>query len=70
MLYGLIFLPLFIHFFGCCIVLFFDRTQDGSLLNLEFYQTKKFPLDYFLGTVFRAPIAVARYHFESGCDAD
>ena len=55
-------------FFLILYTLFFYRTQDGSLLNLEIYKTKKYPLDYFLGK-FWAFITVDRYHFGSGCDA-
>ena len=55
-------------FFLILYTLFFYRTQDGSLLNLEIYKTKNYPLYYFL-VKFWAFITVDRYHFGSGCDA-
>ena len=62
------FLPSFIIFSDTAYSYLFYRTQDGSLLNLEIYKTKKYPLDYFLGK-FWAFITVDRDHFGSGCDA-
>ena len=44
-------LRLFIHFFWCRL-LFFNRTRDSSLLNLEIYKTKKIPLLIIFGDIF------------------
>ena len=62
------FLPSFIIFSDTAYSYLFYRTQDGSLLNLEIYKTKNYPLHYFL-VKFWAFITVDRYHFGSGCDA-
>ena len=63
------FLPSFIHFFWCCIVIFFNQTQDSLLLNLEIYKTKISPYDHFLGRYFWLSIVVDCYHLGSRCDA-